>query len=71
MRDAYLNLADEFDPMGTDPRAVRVTVDDFDPQYVEAAEVFARMMGIPFPWNTRSIDVAAVDVTRAERREWR
>jgi hypothetical protein len=65
-RMAYLNLADEFDPMGQFTHEPRI--EDFDAFYVAGAERFARRHGIPLPWVVCSMDNALEYVRIAERR---
>jgi len=54
-REAYIALADEFDAHGM-PVAPDLT--DFDPEYVAGARRFAERVGLPLPWEVRSIDIA-------------
>lgn len=65
-QEAYVSLADEFDPMGADPTRP-VTIDEFDPESVEAATRYATRHAIPLPWEVRSLDVALDYVREAER----
>lgn len=62
-REAYLSLADEFDPHG----ATRTpTLDEFDKVYVDAARAFAARYDLPFPMYD-GIDHAVELVRQAER----
>lgn len=68
---AYLSLADEFDPMGTDLDAppLEFDPDEWDAEYVAAARAYAQRYGIPLPWEVRSVDVALHYVERARYNE--
>jgi hypothetical protein len=72
-REAYIALADEFDPMGTSLFSLSPAprLDDFDPDYIAAAERIASGLGIPVPWRLFSLDTALVLLGRREREEMR
>jgi len=65
-REAYLSLADEFDPIGRTGPAPSLA--DFDEDAIAAARRFARRYSLPFPM-THGIDLAMAYVASAERRE--
>jgi hypothetical protein len=65
-REAYLSLADEFDPIGRTGPAP--SLDEFDDVYVAAARRFAARYSLPFPMRD-GVDLAMAYVASAERRE--
>lgn len=69
IRRCYLDIADEFDPVGEGEGMPTPRLSDFDDDYIKASREFARLMGIPLPWELRSIDLAAAAVERAERKD--
>lgn len=71
-REAYLNLADEFDPMGSPygpDKPMQFYADEWDAEAVKAARAFASRYALPLPWDIRSVDEALRLVVAAERRE--
>ncbi len=69
-REAYISLADEFDPMGADPDHPPLLA-HFDPTFLFAARHYAEGLGIEVPWDLRSLDEALRLVGRNERMELR
>jgi len=65
-REAYLSLADEFDPIGRSGPAP--SLDDFDETAVAAARRYAARHSLPFPMRD-GIDIAMAYVVSAEWRE--
>lgn len=69
-RSAYLNLADEFDPMGDAPGAepLAFVEADWDASAVHAARAYATRNALPLPWEVRSMDNAMAYVAEVDRR---
>lgn len=65
-REAYIALADEFDPMGA---TTQPELSWFEPAFVEAARQYALHHNLPLPWTIGSVDIALELVEEAKRRE--